>query len=120
MQENVGLTIEDQQNVAVVSFQATSISSYDGIAEAAQQIHGYIDGHQPDGVIFDFSKVKFFSSQVLGLLLEMRAKVQDFGGDVAISSIDPKLHRVFSITNLDKIFQFFPDSQSAVEAIGND
>jgi anti-anti-sigma factor len=58
--------------------------------------------------------VRFFSSQVLGLLLDMRSRTQPFEGEVVISAINPQLHRIFRITNLDKIFRFFPDKISAV------
>jgi anti-sigma B factor antagonist len=71
-------------------------------------------------VIFDFAGVKFFSSQVLGLLLEIRAKLQASNSEVVISAINPQLHRVFKITNLDKIFRFFPDRESAVKVVSVD
>jgi hypothetical protein len=29
------------------------------------------------------------------------------------------LHKVFKITNLDKIFTFFPDKEAAVSAVSN-
>ena len=38
-------------------------------------------------------------------------------GQVVISAIEPQLHRVFRITNLDKVFRFFPDKESAVQAL---
>jgi anti-anti-sigma factor len=57
---------------------------------------------------------------VLGLLLDIRAKLQSHNGKVVISAINPQLHRVFKITNLDKIFAFFPNRESAVKAISAD
>ena len=68
------------------------------------------------GIVFDFECVKFFSSQVLGLLLDIRSKLMTLGGELVISAIDPQLFRVFKITNLDKIFKFYPDKDSAVKA----
>jgi len=57
-------------------------------------------------VVVDFECVKFFSSTVLGLLLDIRAKLKAYNGEVVISSINPQLYRVFKITHLDKIFKF--------------
>ena len=71
-------------------------------------------------MIFDFGSVKFFSSQVLGLLLDIRAKLETYNGEVVISAINPQLHRVFKITNLDKVFRFFPDKESAIQAVSTD
>ena len=114
MKDELGLEITPQDKVAVISFRATSISNYEGINAAGTSIREFVDKNRPSIVVFDFEQVKFFSSQVLGLLLEIRAKVNELGGDVVISGINPQLHRVFTITNLDRIFRFFPDRQSAL------
>jgi anti-sigma B factor antagonist len=66
-------------------------------------------------MVFDFGNVKFFSSQVLGMLLDIRSKLEEYDGNIVISSIDPQLHRVFKITNLDSVFSFYPDKESAVK-----
>jgi anti-sigma B factor antagonist len=102
----------------VVAFKATSISDVEGISAASEKIKGFIEQKHPNLMVFDFEGVKFFSSQVLGLLLDIRAKLTLYNGEVVISGINPQLHRVFKITNLDKVFRFFPDSKSAIEAVG--
>jgi len=103
--------------IAVVAFKAASINRAEEITAAAEQIKDFIEENHPDRVVFDFAKVKFFSSQVLGLLLDIRARMETTNGQVVISAIDPHLHKVFRITNLDRIFQFFADRENAVEAM---
>lgn len=120
MGDDIDLEITAEKDVAIVSFKATSISNFERISAVSFQIHQFIEKNQPRIVVFDFEQVKFFSSQVLGLLLEIRAELQEQGGDVIISAIDPQLHRVFKITNLEKIFRFFPDKQSAVSEVAAD
>jgi len=118
--QKVAVEITSQDNVTVVRFEAASISDVEAVTAASSQIRSFIDQNHPDELIFDFEGVKFFSSQVLGLLLDIRAKLQPYNGKVVISAINPQLHRVFKITNLDKIFDFFPDKESAVKAISVD
>ena len=113
MDKEVGVEITSQGSMATVAFKATSISDVEGISSASKQIKGFIEKSHPDKIVFDFERVKFFSSQVLGLLLDIRAKLQTYNGEVVISAINPQLHRVFRITNLDKVFKFFPDKESA-------
>ena len=120
MAEEVGMDITIEANAAVVAFKSASITDVDGIAIASEKIKGFIDENQPGRLIFDFEKVKFFSSQVLGLLLDIRHKLQPYNGKVIVSSINPQLHRVFKITNLDKVFKFFPDRESAIETTNTD
>jgi len=118
MNENSVVEITNADNIAVVAFKETSISNTEGIAAASEKIKQYIHESQPNAIVIDFSRVKFFSSQVLGLLLEIRAELKTYDANVVISAIEPQLHRVFKITNLDKIFEFFPDKESAVKALG--
>lgn len=117
MDEKVTVEITKEDSAAVVAFKATSISDVEGIAAASEQIKEFIEENHPNRIVFDFERVKFFSSQVLGLLLDIRANLQAYDGEVVISAINPQLHRVFTITNLDKVFRFFPDKESAVKAI---
>jgi anti-sigma B factor antagonist len=117
MDETVGVNITVEQGVSVVTFEGSSISGAEEIAAASARISAYVASTKPRLLVFDFGGVRFFSSQVLGLLLDIRAKLKSADGRVAISSIDPRLHRVFRITNLDKIFAFYPDKQAAVKAL---
>ncbi len=117
MDEEVSVEVTSEGHVAIVIFKSASISDVDGITFASKQIKEFIDGNQPKRLIFDFGIVKFFSSQVLGLLLDIRTKMDAYNGEVVISAINPQLHRVFKITNLDKIFRFFPDKESAIQSV---
>ena len=120
MDEQVGVEITVEGPIAVVAFKATSISDAEGIAVAAKRITEFIDENHPSGIVFDFEQVKFFSSRVLGVLLNVRAKLETYNGEVVISAINPQLHRVFKITNLDKVFRFFPDKESGIQAVSTD
>lgn len=119
MDTKSALGIESVGNDAVVSFSRSWISDVEEISCASGQIEGYVEQHHPARMIFDFSGVKFFSSQVLGLLLEARARLQPRGGQVIVASLNSQLERVFKITNLDRIFTFVPDKDAAFgEAAG--
>jgi len=111
----IDMEITTEANATVVAFKSASMSDVDGIASAAWKIRNFVETERPQMIIFDFEAVKFFSSQVLGLLLDVRKKLEESGGLVMISGINPQLHRVFKITNLDKVFQFFPNRQEAIK-----
>ena len=115
-EESIG-QISTEGDTTIVTFRKSSISSVEDISTAAGNIAEFIDSNHPQKVIFDFKGVKFFSSQVLGLLLETRARLASYDGQVFISSINPQLHRVFKITNLDQVFRFFPDTQVALDTL---
>lgn len=102
---------------ALVRFTSAAISDVEGIVSMSAQIRKYASDNKVGLVVFDFSGVRFFSSQVLGMLLEVRQEVEPWGGKVVVSAIDPQLHRVFRITGLDKVFEFFEDGDSALEGV---
>lgn len=120
MANEIGLEITREENTAIIAFNSPSMSDVDSIADASNKIKEYIEKNHPHRLLFDFEKVKFFSSQVLGLLLDIRAKLEKHNGKVIISAINPQLHRVFKITNLDKVFEFFPDRESATQITSTD
>ena len=120
MNERADIRIVNEGGVAVVEFTESIVSDLDGIAQSARLLNTFFDENQPGRVIFDFDQVSFFSSQVLGLILETRARLLDWEGLVAICNTNSQLQRVFKITNLDKIFKFFPDRRSAVQSMTSD
>jgi len=117
MEEQTDIEIILDSGVTVFVFKAVSISNPQKIEVVSGRIRDFIEANTPKAVVFDFKEVKFFSSQVLGLLLDIRDRLKSYNGQVVISAIEPKLHRVFTITNLDKIFRFFPDRENAVTAL---
>jgi anti-anti-sigma factor len=117
METKQALEIRREGDVAVARFKDRCICDVEEIANASACLRQYIETHRPGGLIFDFAGVKFFSSQVLGLLLGARACLQPYQGRVAVSALSPQLQRVFRITNLDKLFPLHPDLAAAVEEL---
>ncbi|HSV26288.1 MAG TPA: STAS domain-containing protein [Sedimentisphaerales bacterium] len=114
MNEKDPLEITTDKDVTVITFNVTSISGLEGLETVSKLISDFVSANYPRKILFDFQRVKFFSSQTLGLLLDVWKRARAYQGCVAISGINPQLHRVFRITNLDRIFPFYPDRQSAL------
>ena len=84
MSENVVGEIVNEGEAAVVTFATSSISNIDDVADTTAQIGSYVAEHRPKRVVFDFTEVKFFSSQVLGLLLAVRSSIGPLGTEVVV------------------------------------
>ena len=117
MNDEKNVEITTRRDVTIVSFNEVPMGGIHGIEAVSREIAGLIQNEKPTKMVVDFERVRFLSSQTLGLLLDIRQKLQAYDADVVISGIDPQLHRVFRITNLDKIFDFYPNSDSAVIGI---
>jgi anti-sigma B factor antagonist len=115
--KKLNVNIDEQGDIIVISFADASITNSERINNTTETINDYLDKNEPRFAVVNFSEVKFFSSQVLGLLLSIRKRLEDRDGKVVISAIDPKLYRVFRITNLDKIFEFYDNKDQAVKSL---
>jgi anti-sigma B factor antagonist len=117
MDEKQTVEITTDDDVSVIVFNAASISGVEEVQAASAKVTQFISENFPKKVVVDFQQVKFFTSQTLGLLMDIWRRLHEYNGRVVISGINPQLHRVFKITNLDKIFEFYPDRQSALDGI---
>jgi len=114
--ENI-IKLETEDDITIISFTTPTISCLCHVEEVAADVRTFIDRQKPRRIIVDFTGVKFFSSQVLGMLVDIWKRLNKIDGRVVISGINPDLSRVFKITNLDTIFEFRPDRISALETL---
>lgn len=117
MEDQDIINIVADSGVDVVSFNISTIGAACGIDLISKQIRDYITDNKPKKLIIDFDGVKFFSSQMLGILVDTWRRLRQYNAEIIISGINPQLGRVFKITNIDKIFKFYPDKQTAIDAV---
>ena len=111
------LDIRGEDGVTVVSLKQSSIGSIGEVEKIAEALRGLIQDQNVCNMVVDFSKVSFFSSQMLGLLVDIWRRTKDRGGALLISGINPQLTRVFRITHLDKLFDFHETIEAAISAL---
>jgi len=112
------LQITRNGDIAVVTFGMPTIDATSGIDKMTEKLRTYIGTQKPQKMLVDFTDVRFFTSQMLGVLVDVWRRLRDHGGRLLICGINPQLNRVFRITNLDRIFEFYPDKEAAVNALG--
>jgi anti-sigma B factor antagonist len=109
--------ITTEKTVTTISFNVASLTAGADMDAVTRQISDFIAKQKPKNLIVDFAGVKFFSSQTLGILIDVRKRMSAMKANMVISGINPQLYRVFKITNLDKLFVFYPDTQSAISEL---
>ena len=108
------IRIIKENDATIVEFKKPCISDVDGIAQSASQLRHFVEDNRPTKVIFDFERVIFISSQVLGVLLEIRAKLIKWQGKIGICSTNSQLKRIFKITNLHNVFDIRDTAEEAL------
>ena len=65
-------------------------------------------------VVLDASPVGFFDSAGMGVLLSLKKKACENGGDMLLAGLRPPIHEIFQMIGFDTVFKIFPDVPSAV------
>jgi anti-sigma B factor antagonist len=111
--------VQYQENATIVSFTEEKILEEGQISTLQDSIMSVIDQADKINLILDFSGVQFLSSAVLGLLIRISKKVYEHDGKLKLCNIKPKIYEIFKITRLTKIFDIYPDVNSAVESLSD-
>ncbi len=67
-------------------------------------------------LVMDFGAVDFLSSSGLRVLVTIRKKLHQAGGNIVLATPSERAADSFEIAGLDKLFPSYPDRESAVGA----
>lgn len=105
------------QSIRVVELtlpEALDSGEFDRLNESLLQVFA----EEPDGLwVVDLSRLSYIGSSVLGLLVNLRQRVKDAGGGLALCGMSPRLLRIFQTCCLEKLFVIKPDRAAAARAI---
>jgi anti-sigma B factor antagonist len=71
-------------------------------------------------VLIDLTAVDYLDSTALGVLIGGLKRFKEIGGDMILVCPSPRIHRVFEITGLDKIFVIYQSEADALQDLGKD
>ena len=114
MAEQSRLLVTDHDGVSIIRFAEPTLLDAFHISEVGEQLVNLIEKDGLRKIVLDLASIKMLSSQALGVLLTLRQKLTDSDGKMVICGIDPRLYRVFKVTDLQSIFEFYNDVAAAV------
>lgn len=116
MAEQTSLAVSQQDEVTVVDFRDATILDAYHIDQISKELYALVEEQKATKIVVDLATIKMLSSQTLGVFLNMRKKLSDIEGKMVFAGVDPRLYRVFKVTNLQALFDFFEDRGKAVES----
>ena len=116
MPEQGSLLIQTVQGVTIVTFDDESILDPLQVQDIGEQLHRLIEEEDRQRLVLDFHKVKILSSQMLGVLIGLLKRIRSDRGRVVICGMKAELHKVFKITNMDKLFSFYETEGHALRS----
>ncbi|MFO1022341.1 MAG: STAS domain-containing protein [Planctomycetales bacterium] len=113
-------TLQQEKEVTVVTF-GSELESIDesllpGLGNYLAEQSRIV---QPAAMIFDMTKVQFFSSSFIELLFRVSNKLASRGGKFAICGLTPHCAEVLHVTNLDRLWKIYPNRQAALEGLAS-
>ena len=112
------ILVQSYADVTVVTFSDSSILDAATIDQIGKELYYLVDVQNKQKLILDFFNVQFLASLTLGVLLTLHKKIQSIKGTMVFCGLKKDLMKVFTITNLDKMFKFFPDDAAALKSFG--
>ncbi len=112
------LVVQEISGVTVANLASASILDGSAVDAIGKQLFDLVDNQARRKILLDFSRVKFLSSSMLGVLIRMQKQAQAIKGRVAILGLRPDLHKVFKITRLDRLFDFYEKEDDAMRSFG--
>jgi anti-sigma B factor antagonist len=110
--------IERRGELTVVSATPALESIAIGLEDqAAELIFDPIRRDAEPLIIFDLSKVDYFGSVFLGVLLRCWKLVQAKGGTMALAGVSVRATELLHLTSLDFVWPIYADRREAVEAL---
>jgi anti-sigma B factor antagonist len=85
----------------------------------APALREHLAAHEEAGVgavVFDLLGVSFLDSTALGVLVGSFKRIRESGGDLKLVIAEPRILKVFEITDLIRVFPIFSTLDEALEA----
>ncbi|PKQ27635.1 MAG: anti-sigma F factor antagonist [Candidatus Anoxymicrobium japonicum] len=77
-----------------------------------------LEGERARDLILDLTRVTFIDSSGLGSLIETYQKVKAVDGELAYVIDNPRVLKILSLVNLDKVFRVFSNLGQALQDVG--
>jgi anti-sigma B factor antagonist len=114
-------TIERRGELTVVSATPALESIGMGLEDqAAELIFDPIRHDAEPLIVFDLSRIDYFGSVFLGILLRCWKMVQARGGSMALSGVSDRAKELLHLTSLDFVWPIYATRREAVEALLSD
>ena len=82
-----------------------SLMSTGDLERIGQSLNRLVDEEHRQNILLDFTKVRYLSSQAIGMLISLHKKLLQAKGSVELLGVSPQLLQLLKITKLDRILK---------------
>jgi len=115
-EQKSNLLIENRSGITVVNFLDFSVLDRTQIEAIGNELLDLVADGARKKVLINFEDVDYLSSAMLGKLIALHKRLALSKGELKLCGIKASIREVFEITRLDKVFDIYPDRESAIAA----
>ncbi len=106
----------------VVEFETESLTHAPDLERIGQGLYEIVDRPIPQGgavhLLLDCTKVRYLSSQAIGIILTLNKKLSRVpGSTLTLCGVGPQLLQLLKITRLDKLLKIQPTQADALSSV---
>ena len=102
------------ENVVILSIRGT-VKSASELAQFREKVKQLIESGLTS-VVVDFSRMRWFGSAMLGVLIASLTLLRNAGGDLRLTGITKQIEKILTVTHLTRIFRTLESVDQAVES----
>jgi len=102
------IKVEYGTDVTIGTFATVAILDEQQMRDLETELLAAVRRNEQNRLVLNFEHVEFMSSAFLGLLVKVHKRVIEMGGSLQLYNLDPRIYKIFEITNLTKVFDIVP------------
>ncbi len=118
MADEPRIRVEHAKDVTVVTLRDSSLLDGAKIEDVGKRLSGLVEGRAGLRMVLDFNAVVNLSSAMLGVLLNLKGKLDESEGRLVLCGLSRELRRLFEMTALHRVFQFATDVNEGLTLLG--
>ena len=113
-------TVNQIEDYTVVEFQTPSLMNPTDLERIGAALYRLVDEEDRRYLLLDFERVKYLSSQAIGIVLTLNKKLgQAKDSSFVLVGVGPSLMQLLKITRLDRILTIKPTQAEGVKVRKN-
>ena len=113
-------TLQKVEKYSVVEFRTNSLMNPSELEQIATDLYRLVDEEDRRYLLLDFEKVKYLSSQAIGIILTLHKKLSQLkNSSFVLCGVGPTLMQLLKITRLDRVLKIKPSQREGVKVEPN-
>ena len=113
-------TVQKIEKYTVIEFKTPSLMNPSELEQIATDLYRLVDEEDRRYILLDFEKVKYLSSQAIGIVLTLHKKLSQLKkSSFVLVGVGPSLMQLLKITRLDKVLKIKDSQREGVKVEPN-